>query len=234
MLTSSWRSLPTDNHQVYERPLGLTELCFYWDSVYERIADILQHTEVEIEPSKFEEATNLSNLTKIWTKLKQQFPLLGARLDERGDGSVFFVVTADNLNKCRPSEVTVQNISSLQQALDIVEKIITGRKHDLSNNLLARLVVLRRMDQKNHIHMLLHVSHCITDVTANITISRTILNHLCGTVNTPAWDLNDRLALSTASEELGSQRKFNSARRWWRIAIASVISVRRTSRLMVN
>jgi hypothetical protein len=234
MPTSSWRSLPTNNHQVYERPLGLTELCFYWDSVYERIADILQHTEIEIESSKFEEATNLSNLTKIWTKLKQQFPLLGARLDERGDGSVFFVVTADNLNKCRPSEVTVQNISSPQQALDIVDKIITGRKHDLSNNLLARLVVLRRTDQKNHIHMLLHVSHCITDGMANSTILTTILNHLCGTVNAPAWDLNDRLALSTASEELGPQRKFNLARRRWRIAIASVISARRASRLMVN
>jgi hypothetical protein len=218
---------------VYERPLGLTELGFYWDSVFERTADTLQHADVEIESSKFEEVTSLSNLTKIWTKLKQQFPLLGARLDERGDGSVFFVVTADNLKNCRPAEVSIRNISSVQEALDIVDTIITGRKHDLSNNLLARLVVLRRMDQKNHIHMLLHVAHCITDGMANITILTTVLNHLCGTVNTSAWDLNDRLALSTASEELG-QRKFNLARRRWRIAIASVISARRASRLTVN
>lgn len=51
----------------------------------------------------------------------------------------------DSVNKWSP--LIVQNISSLQHALDIVEKIITGRKHDLSNNLLARLVP-RRMDQK--------------------------------------------------------------------------------------
>ncbi|KDR81680.1 hypothetical protein GALMADRAFT_239796 [Galerina marginata CBS 339.88] len=226
--TSSWKRR-TGSTTVYERPLGLTELRFYWDGVFERTADTLQHAEVEIDPTKFHEAIHPSNISRTWTDLKLQFPLLGAQAEERDDDSIYFVVSAENLKNCRPGEITFQDIASQHEAGDLVDRMI-GQDTLLSENLLACIYVLPRTDLPNYVHLVIHVAHCITDGMSNITILKTFLDRLCQG-SPPAPELRQRLSLSVASEDLIPQRKFSVARNRWRKAIANIIVTKRNSRL---
>ncbi|KAF8965262.1 hypothetical protein BDZ97DRAFT_1812891 [Flammula alnicola] len=176
---------------------GQNSLGFYWDSVFERTADTLQHAEVGIDPAKFDEAISSSNISRTWANLKQQFPLLGAQIEERDANSVFF--------QCRPGEITFQDITSSQEALDIANKMI-AKDRLLTNDLLARIFILRRTDAPNLFHLLIHVAHSITDGMSNITIMKTFLDQIF-------WDITQQLALSESSENFLAKRRWRRALR---------------------
>ncbi|KAF8910994.1 hypothetical protein CPB84DRAFT_1763081 [Gymnopilus junonius] len=216
------------SNTVYERPLGLTELGFYWDSIFDRTADTLQHAGVEVHPKEFQEAVSPSNIARTWVDLKLQYPLLGAQLEERDEHSIFFVISEDLLRACRPGEITFKKISSQQEAVEIVHRIIVKEKR-LSESLLASIHILERTDLPNHFHLLIHVAHIITDGMANITILKTFLDRLCK-ASPPVPDIKQRLALSVASEDLVPQRNLSIAKRRWRRAISRAIATNRNSR----
>ncbi|KAF8163367.1 hypothetical protein B0H34DRAFT_320922 [Crassisporium funariophilum] len=229
--SQSWRphEKSTSQNPTYERLLGSTELGFYWDSVFERTADTLQIAEIEVRSTE-SEIIGHSDVVRTWAGLKQQFPMLGAQLEERGEDQIFFVVAENNLRKCRPAEITFQEIGSAEEASDLASKFVVDYRL-LSNDHLARIFVLKRNDRPDWFHIIFHVSHCITDGMANSTILRTFLDRLSRKSPTEVWNLTQRLSLSVASEDLVPQRHFPVAKRRWRSAIAFVIASRRTSRL---
>ncbi|KAE9404532.1 hypothetical protein BT96DRAFT_989351 [Gymnopus androsaceus JB14] len=72
--------------RYYERLLGSNELGFYWDSVYRGTADTLQHAVVKETTDSDSSHTNIqseANVRAAWVALKTQYPLLGARIEER-------------------------------------------------------------------------------------------------------------------------------------------------------
>ncbi|KAF9484726.1 hypothetical protein BDN70DRAFT_849389 [Pholiota conissans] len=215
---------------IYERPLGLLEQAFYWDSVFKRVADTLQHVEVGVDPFKIKDAFGYTNVSRTWVELKQQFPLLGARIEERDEDSIYFVVEAENLHRCLPGEIIFLNIASAQEAQDIMESVMIEDKA-LTNNFLARIYILKRTDTENVFHVFIHVAHSITDGMSNITIMKTFFNEMCRQNAPPlSWDLTRQLALSEASENLYPQLKMSIAKQRWRLAVAKIISANRMDR----
>ena len=232
LANSSWKRRSDTSNVVYERPLGTTEFCFYWDSIFERTADTLQHAEIEVNYTISRQSMDPSNLKRIWVVLKQRFPLLGAQLEERNEDSIFFKVDEENLQKTLPGEFTFRKISSSQEASDLVYSLVTKEKA-LSNDLLACVFVLERTDLLGCFHLIVQVAHCITDGMSNISILKSFLNQLCNPLP-PMPNLQERLALSVSSEELVRHRKLSEARRRWRRAIAAVLASKSLFRMKVS
>ena len=235
---SRWQPLPSHNPEnadntAYERPLGTTEVAFYWDAEFMGTADTVRYAEVRIISGNRDEVVNPERITKAWTSLKTCFPLLGARIEERGKDSVFFIVSEEWLQSCQVDEISFRDVSSSEDVLAFVDgMLVKGRP--LSNNLLARLFVLQRKDNPSSFHLVFYVAHCITDGMGNIAILKAFLNELCGSSPPKSWTLKDRLALSVASEDLHPNRSLCISRRRWRNAIASVIGAARAAKLKVG
>jgi hypothetical protein len=218
-------------HRTFERPLGLTELGFYWDSNFEGTADTLQHAIVEIEHPLL---ISVENITRTWIMLKHQFPLLGSYLAERREGEeVVFVVEEDRLDTCGPDEIAFQPISSLQEAQKFVDSAVNGQRL-LSNVLLARLFILPRTDEKARAHIVIHVAHCVTDGIANATLLRRFLDILSSAPCDQAWKIEERLALAVASEDLVPTSTINAtARKRWHRAIGHTLTSIRVAKITV-
>ncbi|KIK08290.1 hypothetical protein K443DRAFT_672778 [Laccaria amethystina LaAM-08-1] len=232
MNISAWTRIELQSGSLaYERRLGVTELGFYWDTVFERTADTIQHVELEIQQSDRMDLVDLRNVGNAWLTLKQQFPLLGARLEEREEGKeVFFVVDQAQLVRSRPEEIEYRTVSSGEQAQAIVDKVVI--EQCLSNDLPAKVLFLPRIDQPNIFHIVVIVAHCITDGTANTTIIRTFLDYLCSASSrNTTWPLEQRLALSVASEEVDPNRHLSPAKKRWRRAIGYTIAALRASKI---
>ena len=234
LASSSWipqndQAYPTSGKEIYERPLGLLELGFYWDGVFQRTADTLQHAELRVDSTRLDSkyACSYTSISRAWMHLKQQFPLLGARIEERGENAVFFVVPAESLHQCRTEEITFQNISSADEALEIMKNVAV-HKNLLSNDFLARLLVLRRTDIEHVFHVIINVSHAITDGIANTTILKTLLDEIArDDASSKHWDLRHQLAMSDSTDRLYPLAKFSKAKQRWRLAVAKVIMARK-------
>lgn len=217
--------------QVYERPLGLTELNFYWDNVFARTADIAQSAEVEVVKSTGNPFT-VDNISKTWTSMKQQFPLLAARIEPRGS-EAFFVVDEDRLNSTPSTEVIFRTVASSEDATAFINDLINAPRH-LSNDKVALLFILSETDRPDFYHVVFHVAHCITDGVGNLSFLRIFLDQLSSTNLAPVWDIKRQLALSVSSEELIPQKHISMARRRWHQAIGKVLHIISTSRFSVN
>lgn len=232
---STWIAQPQEDFQrgmVYERRLGLNEAGFYWDSIFSGTADTLDNSELEFDPSKFEQLISRENVSRTWCAIKQRFPLIGATVDERSQDDLFFVVGSQDLDRIRhPEEVIFKDITSEQDAENFAQTVIV-KERQLSNDLLARVWVLRRTDTRNTCHVIFHVAHLITDGMANITLKKTFFDILCGAPFSRP-DFLQQLALSESSQNLYPNLKYNLARRRWRTTIAQIISARRQSKLTV-
>ncbi|KJA27097.1 hypothetical protein HYPSUDRAFT_35660 [Hypholoma sublateritium FD-334 SS-4] len=233
LASSSWISQSDRSHaipgkEIYERPLGLLELGFYWDGVFERTADTLQHAEIAVDSTRLDpkHACSYASISRTWMRLKQQFPLLGARIEERDENAVFFVVAVESLHQCRPEEITFRNVSSADEALDIMKSLAVNERL-LSNDFLARLLVVRRTDVEHVFHIIINVSHAITDGMANITILKTFVDEVArDDASFKHWDLSQQLALSDSTDRLYPLAKFSIAKQRWRLAVAKIITAR--------
>ncbi|KAG5647225.1 hypothetical protein DXG03_000760 [Asterophora parasitica] len=150
-MTSTWTPRRTVYPRIFERPLGITEHGFYWDSRFNGTADVLQHAVVEILGPTNQTIFDVENVTRTWQSLKQQFPLLGSRMEESISGdSVSFVVAEDQLENCGPGEISFHSVHSMSEAHEFADDVVNGERL-LSNDLLARIVILSRTDQKSHV-----------------------------------------------------------------------------------
>jgi hypothetical protein len=225
--------------RTYERPLGLTELGFYWDSKFDGTADTLRYAVIDIGAPNFIPSTQLfsvENVTRTWIALKRQYPLLGAQLAERRQRKeVSFSVSQERLNNCTPQEISFQSISQLSlSSLGELEAIMEGMlngKRLLSDELLARLFILIHTGQDNRVCVLLHVAHCITDGIANANLMKSFLDTLSSKPSAIQWDLEERLALAVASERLIGD---TNPKQKWHYAIGRTLASIRLERQTVD
>lgn len=217
--------------QVYERPLGTTERCFYWDSVFARTADIAQSAEVEVLKCTRNPFTT-ENILNTWTSMKQQFPLLAAQIRPRGS-QVFFVVEEKWLHSTPFAEVVFRTVTSSEDANTFIFDLVNNQKH-LSNDKVSRLFILSESNRPDFYHVVLHAAHCITDGVANIAFIRIFLDQLSSIEPAPVWDIKRQLALSVSSDELVPEKTISVARRRWHQAIGWTLASISSSRFSVN
>ena len=82
---------------------------------------------------------------------------------------------------------------------------ILNRKRTLSDDLLGQIFILKRTDVPNEYHVLLHVTHLITDGMGNTTLLRTLLDTLSSSVGSPIPDLEERLAMVWGIDNLKTE-----------------------------
>lgn len=210
-------------NRVYTRPLGITELVFYWDSRFSGTADTVQLAEVREEGS--ENIFSRDNLEIAWRTLKHRFPLLASRfrITGSGDRDVEFVVEEKRLGEIGGEEIQLLNASSLLEAQSFAQEIINGPRQ-LSDALPARVHILVRTDKENHYHILLHLAHSVADGIANATLLRNFLDMLAGqAIDASSLRLEERLASVVAQEDLDPSLILNIPRQRWRRAIGHVM-----------
>lgn len=218
---------------AYRRPLGLTELAFYWDHVFNGTATTIQDIHVEVTAGS-EETLSEKAVERAWARLKQTFPLIGAQLDEHPDEvGVDFVVREENLQSVRYGELRFESAGSSDEVQAVVEHLMNGPT-TLTNDKIAELWVIRRKDAPRQFHLLLVVAHVITDGMAGATLMR----HLCQELSLPSVDpvpaLWERLQVVPALENLYPSASMSAPRRRWRQAIGRVIYNIRNAKLQVR
>ncbi|KAF5380923.1 hypothetical protein D9615_004016 [Tricholomella constricta] len=229
---ATWAPRRSVYPRIFVRPLGVTELGFYWDSKFNGTADTLQHAVVEsIDPAD-QVLFSVENITRTWRSLKQQFPLLGSFLEEPAGSRdpVSFVFAEDRLENCGPEEISFHSASSLSEAQEFADVVLNGVRL-LSSNLLARVVIISRTDQISHVHVLIHVAHCITDGIANATLLRSFLDILSSSLTSTQWDIEERLALALPLDVLLPDIALSRARNRWHRAIGQTLSSIRLSKI---
>ncbi|EJD03599.1 uncharacterized protein FOMMEDRAFT_105696 [Fomitiporia mediterranea MF3/22] len=220
------------NTSIYRRPLGNTELGFYWDSVFSGTAITISHDEIVAEEgferALFEEA----NVTRAWLRMKQRFPLLGALVDESPDSNtVEFVVEEALLRSQRQGEVRYTEVKDSAGIRSLTNELLNGPP-TVSKDLTVQLLVVKQEDAPRLYHVLVCALHSITDGVAGVTIIREYLQELSSLNKSEiiqGLPLADRLAMIVPIEDLDPMLTASPTRRKWRKAIAKVIvNIRRT------
>ncbi|KAG6917961.1 hypothetical protein DXG01_017145 [Tephrocybe rancida] len=226
MTEAIWSVRPNILPRTFERLLGRNELGFYWDSQFNGTADTLQTAIIEKLDLLDQDLFGVENISKAWGTLKRQFPLLGSRLEVQGGERVSFVVAEDRLEHSGPGEISFETVTTLAEAHAYVDEVVNG-KRPLSDNLLARIVVLARTDQLNQVHVLIHVAHLITDGVGNTTILRSFLDILSSPPSKKQWDIEQRLSLAIPPDVLapGNKAAQNRARLRWHRSIGHALPV---------
>jgi hypothetical protein len=239
MVISNW-VLCDEASRTYERPLGSTELGFYWDGKFNGTADMVRYAIIDADgfiPST--QLFSVENVTRTWVALKQQYPLLGAQLSERRERTeVAFSVCEERLGICTSEEISFRSISSplslssIGEVETFMEMMVKGERL-LSDELLARLFIFTPTDQKNRVCIILHVAHSITDGIAMTTLLRSFLDILSSEPSPSRWDLEDRLALAVPLERLVGDANTSTARRKWHYAIGRTLTSLRMRNMTV-
>ncbi|EIN07288.1 hypothetical protein PUNSTDRAFT_135974 [Punctularia strigosozonata HHB-11173 SS5] len=223
-------------NRSYSRELGQTELGFYWDAAFNRTADTTQHVHLKLSPEAIKRnICGPDHIRRTWVALKQRYPLLAARFDDRDvhvNGRVWFVVEEQRLRDVGTDELVFKTVNTLDDC-DVVIDAILNDDPPLTNDMLAQVVVMHRTDDPDSIHVVFNVAHAITDGMANATVSRTFFELLCSAddVLSEAQSLPERLAMAVCSESLDPGLRMTKARRRWRLAISRVIWEKRQDKM---
>ncbi|KAH7911183.1 hypothetical protein BJ138DRAFT_955377 [Hygrophoropsis aurantiaca] len=219
----------TSRDCVYSRPLGVTELGFFWDSEFNGTSDSIQHLRIRVLQKDDEAIYSTQNVIKTWLTLKQRFPMLGCQI-QRPSGAIEFAVRPKRLAALTSEDLTFKNIASTEEGDQMVHDLLEGPRQ-LNDDTLARVYILRRTDRSDYFHVIFLIAHCITDGASNSSIQRTFLHTLSSQSDDPVPELESRLSMtpSSESEELAPTRHLSTARKRWRQAIGFAIhSVRGT------
>jgi hypothetical protein len=227
-------------HRSFSRELGLAELGFYWDSAFNRTADTIQH--IQVRPSSTAIYHNIfspDRVRRAWTALKRRFPLLAARFDDLDvevDGRVRFVVEERRLHELVADELTFKRAHADIDCAVMIDTMLNGDCPSLSNDLLARLIIMQSVEGERLIHVVFNVAHAITDGMANASICRSFFELLCSSehVLSETHDLQSRLSMAVSSESLDPGLSISKPRRRWRLAIAHVIWNLRQEKMKVS
>ena len=221
---------PSPN-RVFTRPLDNNEVGFFYDGIFNGVADMAEHYVVQTtRDSLFE----FANVSRTWIALKQIFPLLGAttrETDYEATRASFTVAEADLGIVC-PGEIGLLTANSEAEVHDFVEKLISGPRR-LSADLLSQAYIFSREDNPRLYHVVIHIAHLITDGVSALTLVRTFFDILTLPPTTYVPDLEARLALCVGSENLNPNRNLPLARRRWMRAIGWVIHHIRDPKIQV-
>lgn len=226
-MASYWKQTQTQTgDSVFRRPLGNTELKFYWDTVFNGVAISIQHIELEPEATYAKDLFSKENLEKSWIRMKQRFPLLGASVEELPDSdAVEFVVHERSLMLIRPEEVKYVTFTNSQDAKQLLDHLLNDTP-TLSNELLAQVWVGPQLDAQNRHHIFIPVAHHIIDGTGNSTLTKEFcqeISLLSTEERVNGIPLSERLCALLPLEALNANTGFSIARQRWRSAIAKVI-----------
>ncbi|EPQ58332.1 hypothetical protein GLOTRDRAFT_137071 [Gloeophyllum trabeum ATCC 11539] len=240
----SWqRRTSADGDSLYTRPLGLTELGFYWDAQFNGTADIVTSDTVKVvgRTANAEDIFSRKNVHRAWTALKRRYPLLGARIvsDARKE-QVDFEVSQQIWDSEKPGfsgveDPTFVTIGSAAEAYEFGNALNNGPRQ-LSDDLLARLYILRQTDEPGVYHVFFHLAHLINDGMSNAALRRIILDLLAsGDIESieAGWDLRleERLDMVRATDSLDPNWRLSAPRRRWRRVIGRVMAERRQNAL---
>ncbi|KAJ7046866.1 hypothetical protein C8F04DRAFT_1061993 [Mycena alexandri] len=220
MIMSGWMQMGRGDHHVYTRPLGLNELGFYYDSHINGTADTLMHITIQVSADGAS-YVDPENVARAWCALKSQFPLLGGTI-QLYNSLPHFVVTEERLKSITSNEIFFSSIPSIEEAQNAAEVELHG-KRNLSDDLLARLVVLSRADDPSTYHVLINIAHLITDGVGNTSLLGQFLNLLSSPGDHSVANLEARLSLAVAAESLVPAAKMSVARQRWRRAAGQII-----------
>ncbi|KAJ7111537.1 hypothetical protein C8R43DRAFT_1139082 [Mycena crocata] len=216
---ASWTCTGPSDRRVFTRALGVNELGFYYDGHINGTADTLMHTVVEGNAACF----SPESITKAWSALKNRFPLVVAAVKPH-NSHIEFVVAEDRLKTTFPEELSFSSVSSFEEAQALAITTIHGQR-TLSDDLLARIVVLSRTDNPSLHHLLIVAAHLITDGIGNSSLLKAFLELLSSPQNNVAApNLESRLSLAVSAESLIPTMKMSVARQRWRRAAGHIIS----------
>ncbi|KAH7922095.1 hypothetical protein BV22DRAFT_1131716 [Leucogyrophana mollusca] len=228
---AGWSKLDsTPGRRVYSRPLGVTEVGFFWDSIFSGTADCIVHLQLRVPREEDYTIYSDQSITRAWTSLKQRFPLLVSQIQTHSSGAIEFLVREERLSSAVPSQLTFKDVASSKEAEQLVLDLLDGPR-PLSDDLLARVYVLRRTDRKDIFHVMFMLAHCITDGSSNSTIQRTFLDTLSSRSEEPIPPLEDRLTMVISSEERVPTTQLRAPLRRWRKAIGFAIYTVRMARI---
>ncbi|KAI0748121.1 hypothetical protein C8Q80DRAFT_1170267 [Daedaleopsis nitida] len=217
--------------KTYARPLGLNELSFYYDRIFNGTADITwRYIVEETKLATGRDIFGAVNVQRAWATLKQWYPLLGVKMDDSdGIDAVKFVVSERSLSHHRPDEVVIRTVASSSE----VEEILwTLTRYDpmADHHLISRLFVLARRDRPGTYEVLFRAAHAITDGISGATIARTFFDLLASSPSRIP-PLEERLAMALPYDQLNPTNKMSLPRKRWRRAIAQVTFLNRRRKL---
>ena len=216
--------------RMYTRPLGTTELGYYWHNLSNGATDIVQHATIEVTSQSLAE---LPVFERTWIRLKIRYPLLGASLEEHGHDrqQINFVVNDLELGRLNSGEVELRHVSLDKEVRDFMDQLVNGKRR-LSNQLLARLIIV--VQDVHRYHIFVNACHCIIDGISIRLLIQTILEELSSPKDHAAWKLEERLALAIASEDLLPIVKRSRPVQRWHRAMGDVIWSLRMRNLVVS
>ncbi|KIJ68850.1 hypothetical protein HYDPIDRAFT_107116 [Hydnomerulius pinastri MD-312] len=218
-----WRTIPgSKQHEpAFIRPMGLTELGFYWTAGSRGTGDLYQLLAVSATGSSL---PSDSRFIETWASVKRRFPLLAAQV-RLVEGIESFVVQQNYVSDVRIGELTFTMINS-SEVQDFIHNLLDGPR-PLSNELLARGYIIRHSDCSNKLHVLLVTTHFIADLKSGATIARTFFDTLSSEREPPYEPLSRRLGMVPASEALWPYDNVATVKRRWRKAIGfALFSIR--------
>ncbi|TFK55121.1 hypothetical protein OE88DRAFT_1001759 [Heliocybe sulcata] len=239
---SSWRRRSSaDGDTIYARPLGLTELGFYWDALFNGTADVVNTDTIKVvDPNRDpEQVFSKENVSRAWTELKRRYPLLGARIvaDERHETVQFEVSdkywTGEKKNGFSGTDrdLTFLDVGSAAEVYDFGNDLSNGPRQ-LSQDLLARLYVLRQRTDPRIYYVTFHIVHVITDGMANAALRRIFIDLIASGSPSMQYDIEDRLHMVRPIDALDPDWQLSAPRRRWKRAIGGVMAERRANALM--
>ncbi|KAF9535272.1 hypothetical protein CPB83DRAFT_878518 [Crepidotus variabilis] len=236
---SVWKlSSKVNDPQIYERPLGLIESGFYWDTICCRTADVLAYSEIQVLREDLQSIISIEKVENTWLSLKAQFPLLGARIEDRKELDLHFVVCSDRLHTCSSNEISFLEVSSREEVTLFADKVLSSKdgEHLLSNDLLGRVFILVEKGSSNRYYFIFLVAHAITDGIANRTILRTFMENIVSDVSAEliSFNLPSQLALAVSSDDLEPGRRVGISKQRWRKAVGLIIGSRRIMENLKN
>ncbi|KZT05977.1 uncharacterized protein LAESUDRAFT_654616 [Laetiporus sulphureus 93-53] len=215
---------------TYTRPLGLSEMGYHWDSCFNGTTDLVWHYVTESHrPEHFDQA----NVVRTWIAMKQYHPLLGSRLEgwaQSPSNAVRMVVSERRLAELVPGELQFQEAATPDAVQCLIDDIIYGEQRSFPD-LPVRVFILDRTDQPGLHHIIFNTAHLIADGVSHTVLCRTFFDILTSPPSQEVPDLEKRLAMVVACEDLNPASKLSVPRQRWRRAIASVIFALRRKRM---
>lgn len=231
-----WKLMSSDDAlgRTFSRPMGVTELGFYYDACYNLTADVYFHCTIATEGSRGDQLFNYDNIFRTWTAIKQRHPLFGAKFrGEFGTDTVEIVVSEKDLAGVVDGELNFSTVSSQDELDQLISSWIHGPQRDF-HCLSYKLYILRRTDQPHLWHIVFDCLHVLGDAAAGSSLCCAFFDILALGITPVVPDLKERLAAVVSSDDLNPTKKMNVSRQRWRRAMAAVIYDIRESRIQVD
>lgn len=220
--------------RTFARPMGSTELGFYYDACYNLTADVFYHCSIATEGSRGDQLFCYENVLKAWIAVKQRYPLAGARLQGQfGTDTVEIVVSEKLLAGVVPGELNFGSVASLDDVDPMINDLIHGTQRNF-HDLPFKVFILRQEDQPHRWHAIFDCMHALGDGTSGATLYRTFFDILALGHDPIVPDLEERLTVAVPSDDLNPSKKLNTACQRWRRAIAATLYHIRESKIQVG